>query len=417
MDIEKVNRLNNEYRALLREAEEIRAREGEPTRKEGLCYQHASLRAGQLATLSIGAELQHWVGEQAMCSRRMDEIWKYLHPEDAQQESPAPAKSTPVSPGPRKDPPARSDAGRRQKNDVPDEKVERWFPGDPGYGFDKVAGMDELKQLLRDCVQDAAMGELNEYLGLSKVRSFFFYGPPGCGKTYIIEAFAHELMKLGYQYMKLESADIHSKFSGEADKIVKRAFTEAVDRKRCILFMDEIDGICQSRSMPNLSDFNMTLTTTFLTSYNKLMQANQQDCSVIFIGATNYPANVDIAMLDRVELVQVPLPDDESRAYSFRRKFESIIQCSSDISWADMAQATEGYNQRDINRVADHMRMIIRRGVAEYGSGAAAVEALRDGRFRLTRALFQQAMDKYQPAPKDEIERSLNEFQNKMRVL
>ena len=117
-----------------------------------------------------------------------------------------------------------------------------------------------IRDRLNDCVQDIASEELNEYLDISTVQSFFFYGPPGCGKTFIIKAFAHELMQKGYRYMKLESSDVHSKFSGEADKIVKRAFAEALEEPT-ILFMDEIDGICQSRSMPNLSDFCLLYTS------------------------------------------------------------------------------------------------------------------------------------------------------------
>ncbi len=411
MDIEKINRLNNEYRSLIREAKEIRKETGTPSREEGLCYQNASAKAGQLATMSIGAETQHWLSEQTMCNQKMHEIWISLNPEEARPK-PAPAAS-PATRAPNAS--AIPSGANPKKNDIPDETVARWFQEDPGYGFDQVVGMETLKELLRNCVRDVSLDSLNSYLGIPTVQSFFFYGPPGCGKTFIIEAFAHELMQNGYKFMKLESADIHSKFSGEADKIVKRAFAEAVENAPCILFMDEIDGICQSRSMPNLSDFNMTLTTTFLTSYNNLIRANKDARSVVFIGATNYPSNVDIAMLDRVELVQVPLPDEELRAFSFRQKFDSIIRLGDDLTWEEMADATEGYNQRDINRVSDHLRQLIRTGVADFASGDHAVEALRNGEFRLTRALFEEAMTRYKPAPKDEIEKSLNEFENKMR--
>ena len=53
MDIEKINRLNNEYRALVREARAIREEKGDPSREEGLCYQNASERAGQLASMTV----------------------------------------------------------------------------------------------------------------------------------------------------------------------------------------------------------------------------------------------------------------------------------------------------------------------------------------------------------------------------
>lgn len=452
MDIEKINRLNNEYRALVREARAIREEKGDPSREEGLCYQNASERAGQLASMTVGAEMQHWISEQDMCSGKMREIWYYLNPEEAKKKAqrtapaakPAQAKTPAGAASSAKGTQAsESESGAGTENEgekkpnkntygIPDSVVAHWFQEDPGYGFDKVAGMEELKELLNDCVQDIASEELNEYLDISTVQSFFFYGPPGCGKTFIIKAFAHELMQKGYRYMKLESSDVHSKFSGEADKIVKRAFAEALEEPT-ILFMDEIDGICQSRSMPNLSDFNMSLTTTFLNAYNDLIDGGKDRRRVIFIGATNYPANVDIGMLDRVELVPVPLPDEEARAASFHAKFmkkvkaengeeEQVIekvQCADDFSWEEMAEATEGYNQRDIDRVISHLRVLLRKSVlsGEAVNAADAVNALKTGEARITREMFEAALTKYHPAPKDDIEKSLNEFTNKMRNL
>ena len=490
MDMEKVNRLNNEYRSLIREARALREERTVPTREEGLCYQNASERAGQLASMSIGAEMQHWIREQDMCSTKMREIWYYLNPEEAKKrtsvpetpsavrtsskENPAkPAQRMPKSealkpnPGAAKgtDPEDGEKKPKKNTYGIPDSVVENWIQADPGYGFDQVAGMEDLKELLNDCVQDVSCEELNAYLDIPTVQSFFFYGPPGCGKTFIIKAFAHELMQKGYRYMKLESSDVHSKFSGEADKIVKRAFAEAKEEPT-ILFMDEIDGICQSRSIPNLSDFNMSLTTTFLNAYNDLIDAGKERRRVIFIGATNYPANVDVGMLDRVELVPVPLPDEAARAASFRSKFmkkqkteaaertdeaatateaaedaenqasesEEVpcaekkentpavietVQCADDFSWEEMAEATEGYNQRDIDHVISHLRVLLRKAALSSwkNNSSNAIEALKNGECRITREMFQSAMKKYHPSPKDDIEKSLNEFTNKMRNL
>lgn len=272
--------------------------------------------------------------------------------------------------------------------------------------------------MLSDCVRDASMEALNRYLKIPSMKSFFFYGPPGCGKTYIIEAFAHELMQQGYKFMSLSSADIHSKFSGEADKIVQRAFREAVDNAPCILFMDEVDGVCQNRNLPNLSDFNMQLTTTFLTAYNGLSRANAEQKSVIFIGATNYPANVDAAMLDRVELVRIPLPEEEVRGQVFRSALEDIVRLEPGLGWLDMAVATEGYNQRDVKAIIEKLKKLIRVGAADgCTSGEEAVSRLQDGAFCLTRQMFDQAMQAYVPTPKDDIERRLNEFERQMSYM
>ncbi len=404
MNIQNINRLNNEYRAYIYEAESHRiTRAGVASREEGLSYQRAAQICGQLASMTTGSEAQYWVDNQSRCEAKMRQIWAELNPREPVKETPA-AK-----------PAARPAA---KKTDVPQETVDHWYKPDPGYGFDQVSGMEEVKRLLSDCVRDIRMDALNEYMGVPTVQSFFFYGPPGCGKTFIIKAFAHELMQQGYKFMSLSSADIHSKFSGEADKIVERAFKEAVDNAPCILFMDEVDGVCQNRNLPNLSDFNMQLTTTFLTAYNDLERANKERKSVIFIGATNYPANVDTAMLDRVELVQIPLPDDEVRRRAFEDKLGCVTQLEDGFRWSDMAEATEGYNQRDINRIVTKLKKLIRTSVADgCADGQMAVERLKSGDFRTTRQLFDQALASYTPTPKDDIERQLNEFEKQMNAL
>lgn len=420
MNIDKIYRLNNEYRALTSKAKAIRADMGDvSSREEGLCYQHAAQRASELASMTIGAENEHWVASLQMCNQKMARIWSELHPED-RSAAPAPEKKDTPAPVPGKaaDPEKKPPQKGKNNQDIPDETVARWFQDPPDHGFDDVVGMEDVKEMLRSCIKNVTMDDLNDYLGISTVHSFFFYGPPGCGKTYTIEAFAKELMDQGYKFMKLESADIHSKFSGEADKIVKRAFAEAVDNEPCILFMDEIDGICQSRAMPNLSDFNMSLTTTFLTSYNNLTRANKKKQSVIFIGATNYPANVDVAMLDRVEMVKIPLPGDELRAHTFRRKFGDVIRLADDLSWEAMSEATEGYNQRDVDRIIGNLKTLIRNtATRQYPDAAAAVAALKNGELSLTRAMFDQAMKMYSPSPKDDVERKLNEFEDRVRTL
>ena len=405
MNIQNIHRLNNEYRAYIYEAESYRMAQADvASREEGLSYQRAAQICSQLASLTTGSEAQYWMKNQAACETKMRQIWAELNPEPQKKEPPA-GKPAPQKPAARKD-------------DVAQETVNNWYKEDPGYGFDQVSGMDDVKHMLSDCVRDASMEALNRYLKIPSMKSFFFYGPPGCGKTYIIEAFAHELMQQGYKFMSLSSADIHSKFSGEADKIVQRAFREAVDNAPCILFMDEVDGVCQNRNLPNLSDFNMQLTTTFLTAYNGLSRANAEQKSVIFIGATNYPANVDAAMLDRVELVRIPLPEEEVRGQVFRSALENIVRLEPGLGWLDMAVATEGYNQRDVKAIIEKLKKLIRVGAADgCTSGEEAVSRLQDGTFCLTRQMFDQAMQAYVPTPKDDIERRLNEFERQMSYM
>ncbi len=432
MNVLSINRLNNEYRASINKAEALHEfNNGEYTNDEGLCYQNAANIAGRLATMTIGAESEHWVNAQQYCQQQMRVIWNTLHPskavsmgdsDESENDNKADASSHESAASQNNAETEKNGNGGTGKKKYADglkqEMVDSWFKKDPGYGFDEVVGMEDVKNLLNNCVRDDKMRALTEYLGLPTVQSFFFYGPPGCGKTFIIEAFVHELMKQGYKYMSLASADIHSKFSGEADKILKRVFAEAVDNAPCIIFMDEIDGVCQSRDLPNLSDFNMQLTTTFLTCFNELVKAERDKKSVIFIAATNYPSNVDTAMLDRVELIPIPMPDEKVRENTLKRKIEKLISLDRDITWDYIVEATEGYSQRDINRVCQKLLMNVYQKVSECvkdnGSAAEnAVGMIKNGDFRLNKEMVDEVFGSYKPKPNADIERSLNEFEAK----
>lgn len=425
MDISKINRLNNEYRALRSKAIEIHSENNNlPSVQEGLCYQKAAQICSELARLTLDSEELHWVQAKQECEFHMREIAQALGitgSKDASRKPVAPVRNEPET----SNKPAAPEAKKRPKNEnkennsgVSQDKIDSWFDGENklDHFLKDVVGMKDTIALLQDCINDTDHAALDAFLKMPTVRSFFFYGPPGCGKTYTIEAFANELYThKNYRFMKLGSADIHSKFSGEADKIVEQAFEEAAKNAPCILFIDEIDGVCQNRSLPHLSDFNMQLTTTFLNCFNDLSKLNKERKSVIFIGATNYPANVDVAMLDRVELVQIPLPDPELRAHSFAWKFRDM-KLEEGFSWKDIAEQTEGYNQRDINRVADRILILMRKEVIEsFDSDDEAIEALTNGTYRLRRAVVEQALSEYVPTPKNDIETQLCAFEEKMR--
>ena len=106
---------------------------------------------------------------------------------------------------------------------------------------------------------------------MKNLHSYFFVGPPGCGKTFIIKAFAKELAEKDYKYIALEGSDILSRYVGDAEKIVTRVFEEAEKQDKCIVFIDEVDGVCKNRSKSNLPEYAASLTTAFLTGYNRIV--------------------------------------------------------------------------------------------------------------------------------------------------
>lgn len=61
-------------------------------------------------------------------------------------------------------------------------------------GFEAVAGMEELKEnLMRDVIIPIQQKEKYAKFKLSIPNGILLYGPPGCGKTFIVKKLAEEL--------------------------------------------------------------------------------------------------------------------------------------------------------------------------------------------------------------------------------
>lgn len=294
-----------------------------------------------------------------------------------------------------------------------DRTVNTWYKDAPKHSFDDVSGMSELKKKLNSCITDARAGNLMEYLKIPKLNSYFFVGPPGCGKTYIIEAFAHELMEQDYKFISLQGSDIISRYVGAAEKSVTRLFEEA-EKSPCIVFIDEIDSVCKNRSLPNLPEYAANITTSFLTGYNRI---HSSDSKVIFIAATNYPNRVDNAMLDRVEIVRVPLPDTKAREFAFEKHFNNIVELHN-LTYRDMAVMTKRCNYRDIDRLATMIKRTLFREVLEICKDEnTAIDMLKNGKYKLTKEKFTQIFDKFVPSPKESVLNDLKKWEKSVQSI
>lgn len=397
--IRKLKLLQNEYYAKISEAKEILGKNGNsPTWEEGVCWQRAAEICSEIINQTANGTAERWKEKQDKCEERIREIDRAIHADTARRA------------GAKKDPAGTAASGEnaadgeitsfRARGEISDETIRTWFDYPLDHGFDKVAGMEELKKLLTDCVSAAGMNRLNQRLRMSRVRSYFFFGLPGCGKTYIVEAFAYELKKRGYTFMSLTGGQIHSQWQGIAEQTVETAFLMAEEKAPCIIFIDEIESVCRSRTEGNLAAHVQHTTTAFLNAYNRLKKSEKQ---VIFIGATNYPSLVDAAMMDRVSLIEVGLPDLAALVHKLRIELEDILQLEDGLTYEMLAGECEGYSYRDVEHMLDVLKNEISHEllVRYDGNDDAAADALESGEYRLTRELFEKALNDPASKPSD----------------
>ena len=236
-------------------------------------------------------------------------------------------------------------------------------------GFSDVVGMAEVKRKFHEDVlvyiEHPELRELDEKeYGISAPRGFLFYGPPGCGKTFITQAFAAEA---GLDMFKMDVSKVGSKFINQSSVNIQGAFEflkkyAQKQGKPVILFMDEVDSLAIDRaSGGSSSDENLKVTATLL----KCVQQAKDD-NIIVIAATNKYDLLDDAFKARFDgQMYFGLPDEEqieSLLMASLRKREKGYALSRDKkAISTLIKDLKGYSNRSIVFIVDDAAKLAKR--------------------------------------------------------
>jgi len=118
--------------------------------------------------------------------------------------------------------------------------------------------------------------------------------------------------------------------------------------KPSIIFIDEVDSLCSSRS-DNESESARRIKTEFLVQ----MQGVGNDVDgILVLGATNIPWVLDAAIRRRFEKrVYIPLPDQNARKDMFKLQVGDTPNSLQEENYRSLAEKTEGYSGHDISIV------------------------------------------------------------------
>ncbi|MCM2466668.1 AAA family ATPase [Methanoculleus oceani] len=237
----------------------------------------------------------------------------------------------------------------KPKKPIPYRKGSGENMGEAPKGFACVAGMEELKErLIRDVIQPLKNPEKYKKFKVSIPNGILFYGPPGCGKTFIVRKLAEEL---GFTFIEVHHSSIGSSYMHGTAQNIATKFQEAIDHAPTILFFDEIEGMVPKRENLSSSDSHrQEEINEFLTQLN-----NASKHSVLVIGATNQPDLIDSAIMRSGRMdkrVYIPPPDHDARKALFRNGLTDR-PCASDIDLDELARLTENYASSDIALIAE----------------------------------------------------------------
>merc|ERR1740121_3185821 len=234
-----------------------------------------------------------------------------------------------------------------------------------------VAGIDTARRELQEVVDFMQQPEKYRRVGARCPRGVLLSGPPGCGKTLLARAAAHEA---GVNIIVCSASDFVEVFVGRGSARIRDLFQRADACSPCILFFDELDALAKSRTgggfgndereqtlnqlLTEMDGFDSSLWGGEGSSDGKADGgAADKPGAVVVIAATNRPDVLDAALVrpgrfDRH--VRVPLPDEAGRL-EILKLHARLHQVPMDdgVPLQEVAHATGGFSGAELGNVVN----------------------------------------------------------------
>ena len=258
-----------------------------------------------------------------------------------------------------------------------------------GEGFAAVAGMEELKQQMREeVIEPLHNPEEYQRYGVTIPNGMLLYGPPGCGKTFFAKHFAEEV---GFNFLCITPATLKSSYVNATQENIAKMFKEAEEKAPTVIFIDEMNELVPNRDNSNIHEMSRSAVNEMLAQMDRTGEKG-----IFIIGATNYPNMIDPAILRAGRLDKkyyLGVPDKEARMALFKLYLKKRPY-DFGLDYQQLADLTEDYVSADIqlivneasrNALRQHSRItmdLLKTAISNIRPSLSASELLKYERIR-----------------------------------
>ena len=203
------------------------------------------------------------------------------------------------------------------------------------------------KIILKPAVKQDLLDKIRVFNRADKAapKGLLLYGPPGTGKTEIARRIADSA---SCYFMSLKAPDLKAGYIGQSGERVQKIWEQARARGRCVMFIDECEGVFARRGGTNSDSASEELVQAFLAEWDGV---GSEDQRVWVVGATNRKDLLDDAITSRFGAeVEIGLPEAAERLQILRLEMLKLERPAEIPQF--LGQETVGFSGRNLSRLA-----------------------------------------------------------------